>query len=198
MANPNRRSITNRLFDFGGNIQNMEDWPLLGGLYLRGENLIHGADSAAFVRARWYKADELVDEDGHPTSMPLAEADPAASRMTEIIQRRKKEAVVVAAGQTAIIGILADNLGYKIAQQAVAFTYKGITRAGILPSDVDHGYEDDLCTAALRVGAEEFRAAPAIWLPHERTVVVPADADVLEQHVPINELHNKYPGTPLV
>jgi hypothetical protein len=198
MVNPNRPDISNRLIDLGGKIQHLESVPLLGRTYLNLEQALHGSSSPAYVRARWEKVYELVDEDGHETTMPFIEADPTADKLSGFIQRRKKEVAIVSAGRLVIDNIIEQNPD---ARAAVAFTYRNKTRAGILPDGVeDYGRFLDEYTAALRVGAENFMASPGVWLPIEKTLVAPRDAAIVAQHLSVDKLGmpQYVPGTPLV
>jgi hypothetical protein len=188
--------VPNRILDAAGKSQRLEKY-FLGRLYLPLHAIVHGSNSPAYLKAQYEKAIEVVDENGHDTNLPIAEADPSPDKMSFLLQGRKKEAVVVGAGQAIMNSLLENNPG---SQAAVAFTYgkREVTRAGILPNGVeDYGKYNDNYIAAMRVGGGAFGAGVAVWVPKERTIIAPRNNFIVAEHLPIDELTEKYPGAPL-
>jgi hypothetical protein len=188
--------LPNKILDAAGRSQALEH-SRLRRLYLPFHALIHGSDSADYLKVPYEKVSEVVDENGHSINLPIAEADPSPDMLSFILQGRKKEAVVVGAGQAAINAILENNPG---SQAAVAFTYgrKQITRAGILPNGVeDYGefiHEDEeKYIAKLRAGGSPFGVGVVVWVPKEKVVITPKNK-IIAEHVPIIELPKRYPG----
>lgn len=203
MAARKRSDIPNKILDLGSRFQELEHVRALGPLYVVLANIIVGSKSEAYVRIKFEKVEELVDENGEPTQLPVAEADPSSNKFSELIQRRKRNGVVVGAAKAAMTEVLVDHiytLPHTTVRPAVAFTFRNETRAGILPYGLrDYGLTGDHFTAALREGTEDFGAGIGIWVPHERKLVAPASNAIVEQHIDVDsELTRKYPDTPLV
>jgi hypothetical protein len=199
MAKPRRFDVVNLFFDVGEIIQEAEDSQLPGvaGLYMKGYQRIHASKSPSFLPGvKWKKAEMLVDEDGEETTLPVAEPASTEERLAHIIQRRKKEVAVAGAGAYALATIMETHKGVL---PAVAFTFRDVTRAGILPNgEKDYGEQGYSFTAAFRTGGEEYGVGIAAWLPSERMVIAPKDNLILGEHVSENQLPESFPGTPLV
>jgi hypothetical protein len=202
MSERKRYGNLNRTFDVAERIQNLESVRGLGSVYITAANIIVGSRSEAYVRVRFVKVDELVDEDGNDTELPIAEANPTPNKFAELIQRRKDKAVVVGATKAAMIETLVDHIyTYPHPQivPAVAFTVGDETRAGILSVGLEsYGCYEDMHTAALREGKKDFGAGIGFLLPRQRRLIVPRSNEVIKSHVDIyDELPENYPGTPL-
>jgi hypothetical protein len=194
MAESKRIDVINLMFDLGEQAQALGKNRLTRPLYSVIANALHASNSPAYVRANYQKALELVDEYGVPTELPVAEPSGIALR-DGVRQDNKNEAVVFGVGAAILDRVLTENPGSKA---MLAFTFRGITRAGILPrGKADLGFKNELRTGSLRQGGEDFGVGVGVWIPKERTVVAPKN-EIVTQHVPVNVLHQRFPGTPLL
>jgi hypothetical protein len=165
--------------------------------------LFAGCSSPHYRQAVWNRVREVVGEDEEPITLPIGEADPEASLFSAILPRLKKEAVVVGSGRTALFDIWKDTGGLL----AAAMTYKGENHAGILPNgEIDLGYldETDQSIVAQRAGRNDWGVGLGVYIPsggrsgEGGKLIVPQDTSIVEQHVPIPLLADRYPDVTLV
>lgn len=158
--------------------------------------IVAGPKSEAYLQLVWRSFEEIVDIEGHPATLPIAEADPDAF-ILEWMPRFKKKAVVLGAGRSALEEVLRESGG----QLAAAYSYKGRSYAGILPDGMANlGYleETDQQLVAEREGLKDWPVGLGSYLTSREVLIMPHDVQVVEQHIPIPDLVSRYPGTVLV
>lgn len=194
MSNHNGLGIQKRVIRLGLRLGQQVGNPLIGPLV----RLSNGSSSPAYVETPWFEVEELVDESDRPTELPVAEADSNSVAMSDIFQRLKRNAAIIATNRFKFSDLLNDTYG----RPAVATVVGGVIMAAALPRGIaDLGYNETRTkfTAAFREGANDFQAGIVSLTDQNKKIVKSSDTLVLAQHVPINELpeSESYPYTRL-
>lgn len=168
--------------------------PLLGGAV----RLVNGSGSktTAYLEIPFYEA-KPVNVLGRPTDLKLMiEGDPEVTAAANYIQRLKKEAAVIAVGKTSLEHVIKETKG----QAAIAVKIGNVVAAGVFPNGTaDLGkLRPWEYTAGLRTGTADFPGDYGAFIKEENLFVVSDGSFVVEQRVPITELHDRYWTTPLV
>jgi hypothetical protein len=193
MSHKERSDIPNWMLTSGEKIQALAEKVPLDWLI----KPLVGSASPAYIQAVWHKVDQVADPVTQENSeLPIAKGDPTAS-MIAVVSRFKKQAAVLGSHIHELDNILEE---YR-ARPVVAYTYDEQTRVGVLPRgifDLPMPIGSMYYTAAIRMGRNDVGAGIGAWLPEERVFLKPHDAVIKAQNVPISELGERFPDTPLV
>jgi hypothetical protein len=188
-------SLNRKAIEVGLKAQGLDNVPAVG-KFLKWSRGSRASDADDYVQARWEIINEVVDANGDPTDLPMAQADLEASLAGELMQRFKRKLVIVAAGKEALGSVIEKNN----AKTAVVAAIGEVMIAGVIDDKEGYislklGYEPgaDLVTAALRVGRKPFPVGLAAFIEEDKTVVRPDEMLIYAQNIPITELHNVAP-----
>lgn len=179
------------LVRFGFSLSHTVDIPLVGGAV----NFFNAARSPAWRQIPYYEA-EPIGIDGKPADLPLiAEADPKARAVGEIIQAFKRKVVVVGAGRAALKEILKDTGG----RPAAAVQIGEIVGAGVFPRGLnDLGIFNDEYIAGLRKGKAPLPVGLGSFIERESQFVALDSARIVEPDVAVADFDERFPGAHIV
>jgi len=157
---------------------------------------IAGSSSPAYRQAKWEAVDQIIDTSGKTTELPLAQEDPSAGLESIIIPRLKKQAVVAAVGKLSLYELLN---AYDSSIPVAAYSYNKKLHAGFMPEGLDSfgNIGSRYYSVALRVGRSAFGAGIGVFIAPEKTIIIPDLLEIKDQLVPIKDLAELYPDTPL-
>lgn len=157
---------------------------------------LNGCDIPTYVKAPYFEIEGVTGLDGREADLPIADEDPNARWIAEYIQRYKRNAVIVAAGVTAVREVM-ETAGRDLAG---VVSLSGIIVAAKMPySYQDLGMEPRLKgapppevepthTVALREGRESFPVGWGVLAKNKDVVVIPEDLHIEASHVPVKSL----------